>query len=295
VSATLLLVDDEPFNLELMLEYLGDAGYGLEVAEDGLTAWDRLTADPQRFDVVVLDRMMPGLSGLEVLQRMKRHPVLQSVPVILQTALAAREEIIEGLQAGACFYLTKPSEEVMLSSVLRTAVADRGRYRQAREDSKVAVRTFGLMREATFAFRTPEAARDLAVVLASACPDPRRVAIGLTELLLNAVEHGNLAIGYREKTRLRETARWDEEIAARLADPRYADRQVRVSYRRVNGTITVCIKDQGDGFDFEKYLDMDPARAFDTHGRGIAMSRMLSFDSLDYRGCGNEVEVTVKV
>jgi hypothetical protein len=57
----------------------------------------------------------------------------------------------------------------------------------------------------------------------------------------------------------------------------------------------VCIKDQGDGFDFEKYLDMDPARAFDTHGRGIAMSRMLSFDSLDYRGCGNEVEVTVKV
>jgi CheY-like chemotaxis protein len=201
VSATLLLVDDEPFNLELMLEYLGDAGYGLEVAEDGLTAWDRLTADPQRFDVVVLDRMMPGLSGLEVLQRMKRHPVLQSVPVILQTALAAREEIIEGLQAGAYFYLTKPFEEVMLSSVLRTAVADRGRYRQAREDSKVAVRTFGLMREATFAFRTPEAARDLAVVLASACPDPRRVAIGLTELLLNAVEHGNLAIGYREKTR----------------------------------------------------------------------------------------------
>jgi len=295
VSATVLLVDDEPFNLEILLEYLEDTGYCLDVAEDGQVAWDKLTADPERFDVVVLDRMMPGLSGLEVLQRMKQHPVLQSVPVILQTALAARDEILEGLQSGAYYYLTKPFEEVMLQSVLQTAVADRQRYRQAQQDSKAAGRTFGLMREATFVFRTIESARDLAVVLANACPDPKRVAIGLTELLLNAVEHGNLGIGYREKSLLCKAERWDEEIAARLADPAYADREVLVTYRRVNGTISVRIKDQGKGFDFSRYLDMDPARAFDIHGRGIAMSRMISFDSLRYHGCGNEVEVTVNV
>jgi CheY-like chemotaxis protein/anti-sigma regulatory factor (Ser/Thr protein kinase) len=292
-AATILLVDDEPFNLDILLEYLEDAGYALDVAEDGRQAWEKLEAAPENFDVVLLDRMMPGLSGLEVLERMKAHPVLQSVPVILQTALAARAEIVEGMQAGAYYYLTKPFEEAMLLSVLQTAVADRQRYRLAQEDSKAAGRTFGLLREATFVFRTPESARDLAVVLANAFPDPKRVAIGLTELLLNAVEHGNLGISYEEKGRLREEERWSEEVAARLADPAYAGREVTVVYRRDDDEIRVRIQDQGDGFEFQRYLEMDPARAFDSHGRGIAMARMLSFDTIDYLGRGNEVEVSI--
>lgn len=290
----ILLVDDEPSNLEIFAEYLEDSGYALETAEDGAAAWSLLEAAPERFDVVVLDRLMPGLDGIEVLQRMKRHPALQSVPVILQTALAAADDVVDGLQAGAYYYLAKPFEEEMLLSVLGTAVVDRQRYRRAQQDRDLFVRTFGLMNEAEFVFRTLDEARDLATLLANACPDPRRVAIGLTELLLNAVEHGNLGISYEEKARLRAAGEWDSEIATRLADPHYARRHVTVSYRRVDGGIRLCIRDEGDGFDYSKYLDMDPSRAFDLHGRGIAMARMMSFDSLEYRGPGNEVEVTVK-
>ena len=293
IDTRVLLVDDEPFNLEILGEYLEDSGYALETAADGAAAWSLLEAAPGRFDVVVLDRMMPGLDGIEVLRRMKRHPNLLSVPVILQTALAAGDEIIEGLDAGAYYYLTKPFEEQVLLSVLGTAVADRRRYRRAQQDSDLAVRTFGLMQEAAFVIRTLDEARDLATVLANACPEPKRVAIGLTELLLNAVEHGNLGISYAEKGRLRETGDWDREIATRLADPRYAERRVSVNYRRVDGAITVCIRDDGDGFDYTQYLDMDPSRVFDLHGRGIAMARMMSFDRLEYRGRGNEVEVAV--
>ena len=291
--ATILLVDDQPGNLDRLLGYLDGAAYALDVAGDGLSAWDKLEADPERYDVVVLNRTMPGLNGLEVLRRMKQHTALQSVPVILQTTPAADVEILEGLQAGAYYYLTKPVDQAMLRSVLATAVDDRRRYRRAREDSNAAGRTFGLLREATFAFRTLQAARDLAVVLANACPDPRRVAIGLTELLLNAVEHGNLGISYVEKGRLRAADCWDQEVERRLTDPRYAHREVLVTYRRENGVIRVSITDQGEGFDFARYLELDPARAFDHHGRGIAMSRMLSFDSLEFHGRGNEVEVVI--
>lgn len=46
----------------------------------------------------------------------------------------------------------------------------------------------------------------------------------------------------------------------------------------------MTITDQGEGFAWERYLEMDPSRAFDTHGRGIAMARMISFDSVEYRG-----------
>lgn len=290
---TVLLVDDEPFNIEILLEYLEDTGYQLETAEDGQIAWDRLSADPSRYDVVILDRMMPNMSGLEVLERIKQDPCLQSVPVILQTALAAKEEVLEGLNAGAYYYLTKPFDEDMLLSVLTTAVEDRMRYRRAQEDSDVVGRTFGLMREARFAFRDIASARDLATVIANACPEPKKAAIGLTELLLNAVEHGNLGITYDEKGRLRAEDRWDEEVADRLADPAHADKMVSVTYTREPTLVRVMIRDQGDGFDWRKYLDIDPARVFDSHGRGIAMSRMISFDTLEYHGCGNEVEVTI--
>jgi CheY-like chemotaxis protein/anti-sigma regulatory factor (Ser/Thr protein kinase) len=289
----ILIVDDEPFNVDILLEYLEDGGYATESAEDGQAAWELLEADPRRYDVVILDRMMPRMNGMEVLARIKSHPVLQSIPVILQTAMAAKDEILEGLQAGAYYYLTKPFDEDMLLSVLDTAVGDRQRYKLALEGSNVASRTFGLMREGAFGFRDLMSARDVATVLANACPDPQRVVIGLTELLINAVEHGNLGISYEEKTVLREENRWESEVELRLSDPANADREVEVRYCREPDRIRVVIRDQGNGFDWRKYVDMDPARAFDSHGRGIAMSRMISFDSLEYRGCGNEVEVTV--
>ena len=288
--ATLLLVDDEPFNIDRLLNCLEDSPYSVDIAEDGLSAWEKLKADPGRFDVVILDRMMPGL---DVLARMKAHDLLQSVPVILQTAPAARVDVLEGPQAGAYYYLTRPFDEAMLRGVLATAVEDRRRYRQAQQDNRCVGRSFGLLREAKFAFRNLQEARDLAVLLANACPDPKRVAVGLTELLLNAVEHGNLGITYEEKGRLRESASWHEEISNRLGDPAYAERQVLVTYRRKPTAICVVIEDQGEGFDYRQYLDMDPARAFDSHGRGIAISRLLSFDAVEYQGCGNRVEVRI--
>jgi CheY-like chemotaxis protein/anti-sigma regulatory factor (Ser/Thr protein kinase) len=295
VTARVLIADDEPFNVDILLEYLDETGYEIDSAVDGRQAWAMLEADPGRYDVVLLDRMMPGLSGIEVLRRIKRHPVMQSVPVILQTAMAAKDEMLEGLQAGAYYYLAKPFDQAMLLSVLSTAVEDRMRYLRALEDSDVASRTFDLLHAAAFAFRTLHSARDIATVLANAFPDPKRVVIGLTELLVNAVEHGNLAISYDEKSRLREEGRWEQEIEARLADPAYADRQVRVDYRRCGDAIRVRIRDEGQGFDWREYADMDPARAFDSHGRGIAMSRMISFDEVAYHGSGNEVEVVVRV
>jgi CheY-like chemotaxis protein len=290
-----LIVDDEPFNVDILLEYLEDTGYETASAEDGLAAWTILEADPAGFDVIILDRMMPRMGGMEVLARVKAHPVLQSVPVILQTAMAAKEEILEGLKAGAYYYLTKPFDEQMLLSVLATAVEDRLRYKRALEGSDVASRTFGLLREGSFSFKDLMSARDVATVLANACPDPHRVVIGLTELMINAVEHGNLGITYDEKTRLRDENRWDAEVEHRLSLSAYCDREVEVRYRREADAIRVVIRDQGDGFDWRRYVDIDPARVFDTHGRGIAMARMVSFDSLEYRGCGNEVEVTVRL
>jgi hypothetical protein len=59
--------------------------------------------------------------------------------------------------------------------------------------------------------------------------------------------------------------------------------------------VSFDIADQGDGFDWQKYLEISPERAFDPHGRGVAMSRMMSFDTLEYIGSGNRVIATKKL
>ena len=292
-QTTILVVDDDPSDVDILIEYLEGQGYAIETTQDGLSAWELLEANPEHYDVVILDRMMPGLDGLEVLERIKSHPLLQSVPVILQTALAAREQVLEGLRAGAQYYLTKPFDQDMLLSVVSTAAGDRRRYRRALEGSDAATRTFGLMQEASFRFRTLGDALDLATVLANAFPEPRRAVIGLSELLVNAVEHGNLEISYLEKRRLRDENRWEQEVQRRLADPALAARAVEVSYRREPDRVRVTIRDEGAGFDWRQYLEIEPSRAFDTHGRGIALSCALSFDRVEFRGTGSEVEVSV--
>ena len=294
-QAKILVVDDEPFNVEIILEYLEEQPYELESAVDGQEAWNKLEAAPDRFDVVLLDRMMPHMNGMEMLARIKSHPVLQSVPVILQTALASKDEVVEGLRAGAYYYLTKPFEEEMLLSVITTAVEDRLRYKRSQEESAVTARTFGLLHEGCFRYKSIASARDLASVLAHVFPAPQRVVVGLSELLLNAVEHGNLNISYAEKSIFKEQNNWEEEVARRAADPAYCDREVEVKIQRLEEVIQVTITDQGDGFDWQSYTEIDPERVFDNHGRGIAMSRMLSFDDVEYIGKGNQVVATVSL
>jgi CheY-like chemotaxis protein len=101
VTPCILVVDDEPLNIEILTDSLEYAGYETVTARDGAEAWALLTDNPERFDAVLLDRMMPRMNGIEVLKRMRASPPHAIVPVILQSARAAKEDIVEGLQAGA--------------------------------------------------------------------------------------------------------------------------------------------------------------------------------------------------
>lgn len=294
-SFTVLIVDDEELNRVIIEEYLDEQDFIIEMAEDGETAWAMLEAEPYKYDVVLLDRMMPGISGMEVLSRIKEHPILESVPVILQTARASKEDIIEGLSAGAYYYLTKPFEQEELLSVLKTTVEDRARFKEINDHIRKSSQTMGLMESSFFKFKTLDEGRSLASVLANACPDPDRVALGLSELIINAIEHGNLGITYDEKSYLNDAGIWHDEVLRRLSLPENESKYVEVKYEKINDEIRITIKDQGLGFEWEPYLEMQAERAFDNHGRGIAISKQSSFDALEYCGNGNEVVASLEL
>jgi sigma-B regulation protein RsbU (phosphoserine phosphatase) len=290
-----LIVDDNKLDRELLRIRLEHDGYATEQTVDGLQAWNVLQANPLKFDVVLLDRSMPQMDGLQLMARMKEHPRLRMLPVILQTALNTREAILEGIRAGAYYYLTKPWDPTELLRVVETAAHDHAERRLLQERVRRGLKVLTLLREARFSIRTVDEARDLGSVLANCCPDPMNSVIGITELLVNAVEHGNLGITYEEKTALNADGTWDDEVKRRLALPENANKRVEMLFERDDREICFTIRDEGSGFDFQRFLDVDPQRAFDNHGRGIAMARRLSFDSLEYRGAGNEVVGRVRL
>ena len=290
MAARLLVVDDEEVNREIIREYLDGEGCELVEAEDGERALALLEA-PGRFDAVLLDRMMPGIDGLEVLQRMKRAPGLAELPVIVQTAAAAHEQVAEGLKLGAYYYLTKPYHRDARVAVVRAALA----LARQREELIRQVRDYHgvmhLVEQASYRLRTLEEARSLAAAIAAACAAPEQASMGLAELLLNAVEHGNLGISFEEKAQLLAAGSWQKEVERRLALPEQAARSVEVVFRREGQELVVRVRDQGPGFDPQRFLTLDESRAFYPNGRGIALARQVAFARVEYLGCGNEVEV----
>ena len=294
-ATRILIVDDNPHDRLLLHEHLSREGYEIDTAEDGVEGFHLLERDPWRYDVVLLDRNMPRLGGVELLQWLKANAELRSLPVILQTASDSRTDLIEAMKGGAFYFLTKPYDVEVLLTVVATAARDRATYRQLQTVSRRSEMATGLLRSATFRLKTIEEARDVGTLVAGLCPDPGNTVIGLTELIVNAIEHGNLGITYEEKSELNGINRWMEELERRAAMPQNAAKFVEVAYERDDHQIRITIRDQGTGFDWRPYLEPDPTRVFDTHGRGITIARRLSFDDLEYRDPGNEVVAKLDV
>jgi DNA-binding response OmpR family regulator len=260
-----------------------------------VAAWELLDGAPNRFDLVLLDKQMPRLDGISLLKRLKADPRFKDLPVIMLTSDDRQEDIIEGLAAGAHYYLTKPSTEDVLKAVINSALDGLRQKRELRDMVGRQANKLTLMRRAEFCCRTLDEARDLALLLADVSMSPERTVTGYSELLINAIEHGNLGISYAEKGQLLSEGRWLEEVESRLRQPEYASRQVDVTLEKGASSCSVTIADQGSGFDWQTYVDFRPERVFDLHGRGIAMSRAMSFDSLEYLGNGNRVVTMVRL
>lgn len=289
----LVAVDDEPLALELLVDLLESEGYAVLPARDGEEAWSILTDPANTVDLLISDRQMPRLDGMGLLARIRQSSQLKGLRTMFVTGLDNEADIAEGIAAGVYYYLTKPYKPKVLRAVVAAGLADIVSHRLQEEEIANSARAMSGLLSASFVCRTPIEARYLAHLLANASPRPQATALGLTELMLNAVEHGNLGIGYQEKGQLMLDGALDREIERRLALPEYAARQVRVDFERTPTGVSYVVRDEGGGFDPTRFLTLEPERATDWHGRGIALARMTSFDHVEYRGCGNEVQARV--
>ena len=290
----ILVVDDDIQNRDIIAEWLDESHFNLEMAENGLDAWGKLQNLDQTFDLILLDRMMPLMNGMELLTKIKEDSRFIHIAVVMQTAASTPEQIREGLEAGCYYYLTKPYKGLTLISIVNAALEDL-RSKELLRNAVSQPIPLPEADNAEYHFATLEEAQRLATLLSVHCPNPEIVAMGLSELLINAIEHGNLGISYAEKSSLKTNGDWEQEVSKRLQLPQNTGKKAVIRFTRTDENLEFTIVDQGNGFDWKKYLDFDPERAFDPNGRGIAMAGKLAFTKIEYRGKGNHVVVSISL
>ena len=129
-SAAVLVVDDSAANRDMLARRLEARGYRVEAAHDGYQALARLAAGP--FDLVLLDLMMPGMSGLDVLRKIRETWVVTELPVIMATASNDSDNLVSALQLGANDYVTKPLDFPVVMARMKTQLALRRAHLEIR-------------------------------------------------------------------------------------------------------------------------------------------------------------------
>jgi len=125
---TILIVDDNPKNIQAAAAILGNEGYDISFDEDGESALRHV--QDTTFDLILLDIMMPNTDGYEVCRGLKENPDTARIPVIFLTARTDIESIVKGFEVGAADYVTKPFNQEILLNKVHAILEQRKRYLQ---------------------------------------------------------------------------------------------------------------------------------------------------------------------
>lgn len=290
MNTRILAVDDDPM-IHKMLEFaFRNEGLEIIAKQNGAEAKEIIQNGRLDFQTVILDWEMPGMNGLDLLKWLKKEERYKDIPVIMLTSHSKKKDIQKGIEAGAYYYVTKPFNKELLKSFVQRAVHDFAELNALKKNLSEAQNPFGNLFSGIFRIRTLQEAQRLSVLIANASASPDK-ALLICELLNNAIEHGNLGIGYEEKTKFIEEDALIKIISERLESPENKNKFASVEITRNSDFLKVLVVDQGEGFDYKRFLDFDPQRVFDNHGRGIAMAN--SMLHIRYLEKGNKVEALI--
>lgn len=294
-TLTILLVDDELLVREELGAILEESGYAVITGSDGEEGLDMFRA--QRPDMVITDVRMPRRDGLSVAMTIREES--PEVPVTVITGHGTEAMAIKALRAGVTDFVKKPVRMEDLDAALSRMRAAR-RAPPAPEPPLDHPESVELV-ELLWSYRLDndlETVPSFVDMLMTHCTTglagagAMELSLALRELLINAVEHGNLGVTFDEKTRALESGTMARLLEKRASDPERATRRVGVQAHVKEGLLTVQIQDQGRGFDWANLPDpLDLSRQLAPNGRGLLLARM-SVDSLEYNDSGNLVTIT---
>ncbi len=279
------IFEKDPANRDKLQAIMKDLGLRV-INCAGLFVCEKCCVEP---DLVIVGQLADipeagqEIGNVELLIRESQAPVL--APQQYQNQLLERFENVQ----------VYPDQNLM-GEIAWALVTNHAQRRVMRNDLIKTVHGVHHLEEALFTFQNLEEAQALALLIASLAPEKKLLRLGLSELFINAVEHGNLEIGAEEKLKLRNEGRWLEEIDLRLQKDIYKDRRVQLFIRRDDVGVQLRIEDHGKGFDWQEALrKSQQAKGLAKGGRGIAIAQKAGLDELRFVGCGNQLECSFPV
>lgn len=290
----ILVVDDQPEIRMFLKEVLETEGFTVLMAGNGVEALERYNQHRPPFTLT--DISMPGMTGLELLRQIKA--LNPEAVVMLMTGAGTESFAIEALRGGAVNYFTKPVDINELTTTI-------GRYvnlATGYDYEHVAVNFLKHERLELSLQNDLEQVNHAVQMIVNHCraifplSEIFTLRFGLYEMLVNAIEHGNLGITFEEKSAALDNNGLSELLRLRAADPARAAKRVHILCEIGPEGLICTIRDEGEGFDHSAYSAIeDPTMLFEQigtllHGRGIVLT-CLQFDKVTFNAKGNEVRI----
>ena len=295
MKATVLLVDDEEVVRAELGGLLEDEGYRVLTAGDGEEGLGLFLR--HRPDMVITDARMPRREGLSLAREILAQA--SGTPITMITGHGSEAMAIAALRLGITDFLKKPVElRDLLAALVRMEAARRLAAEGSASTLPAGAKLVGVARRYELGNEVCEIPRFVSAVVLSLASglEPRKregLQLALREVLINAVEHGNLGVTFEEKAEATEKGTLAALLAERAADPALAKRRVRVTTDLGPVAVSVVVEDEGEGFDWRKLPDpTDPSNLLRSHGRGVLLAA-LSVDELRFDDRGNRVQVVV--
>jgi YesN/AraC family two-component response regulator len=286
----ILIIDDENQVRDVINITLTENGYKAYEAENGKKGVELfMNRNP---DIVITDVNMPEMSGIEVTKKIKE--LKADTDVVIMTGFGTEELVVDALRSGASNYIKKPIDLKELLSILDNIILkreNRKRFEVLKDivvkESKILIlgnnisNLWGTVNQALF--NVPNSLSEGSL---------EGLKLGLYEILLNAIEHGNLGITYDEKKEALNRNIYNEVIDKRLREANKQGKVVNVQCNYSTEELTIEITDQGEGFNYDILpLLTDPDTILSAHGRGIILAS-LYYDNIEYKKPGNRVILT---
>lgn len=283
-----LVVEDSPDQARLISGLLQSAGFEAETAASGEEAIETMAVAAP--DLVVTDLILPGQSGLDVVEEVKRRFPL--VPVILMTAFGSSEIAARALESGAASYVPKRRlHDELVPTVKDTLAVAHTRRVQARMLRSLVRSEYRFVLENDVDLIPPLAAFVQEEIRTRADrldeTDLMQVGVAFHEALVNAMHHGNLEVG----SEIRETGveYYREAVEQRLTEHPYCDRRVHLTLQLSWNEMVCKIRDEGPGFDPTEVPDpTDPENLERVSGRGLYLIWTF-MDRVQHNATGNEI------
>lgn len=286
IPGRLLIIDDNKDLLEFLRDFFRKNGFDVLLA---LTALDGI----EKFrsflpDVVITDMRLPDKPGNWVVKEIKT--IKKKTPVIIITGYSDHHLIVEAMENGATELLKKPFKQKDLKYLLskieillkRIHVDMSSRFvnwekRHYRIDNDIHV--------------VPIVVDYLFDRVDYLCENDSFLRIGLQEVLINAIEHGNLQISYSDKQKMLDSGDYNKLLLQRAKQEPFAGKFVDIKVFSTPQYLKIIVEDMGNGFDLSELPNLgDPENFFKESGKGILMA-INAFDQVQYNEIGNTVSL----